>query len=84
MGTVPISPATFSAPVASELQMPDAASRTNQENAMNTTIHFNRPAQRVLCMMLSTLIVAVSLSLAAYAAQHAADDGYSVTVTELQ
>jgi hypothetical protein len=35
-------------------------------------------------MMLSTLIVAVSLSLAAYAAQHAADDGYSVTVTELQ
>ncbi len=48
---------------------------------MFTIVH---PAQRILCMMLSTLIVAVSLSLAAYAAGHAAASGYSVTVTQLQ
>jgi hypothetical protein len=51
---------------------------------MNTTVHFNRPAQRAFFMMLSTLVVAMSLSLAAYATQHAAEVGYSVTVTELQ
>lgn len=51
---------------------------------MHATINLLRPAQRMLCMMLSALIVTGSLSLAAYAAQHAADDGYSVTVTELQ
>jgi hypothetical protein len=64
--------------------MPDAAADKPKESAMNTTVHFNRPAQRAFFMMLSTLIVAVSLSLAAYAAQHAVDGGYSVTVTELQ
>jgi hypothetical protein len=64
--------------------MPDAAADKPQESAMNTTVHFNRPAQRAFFMMLSTLVVAMSLSLAAYATQHAAEVGYSVTVTELQ
>ncbi|HEY6640563.1 hypothetical protein [Povalibacter sp.] len=45
---------------------------------------FGRNAQRNLCLLLSTIIVAVCLSLADYATQRAADDSYSVTVTQIQ
>jgi hypothetical protein len=58
--------------------------RIRQEIAMFTLVKSGHPAQRALCMMLSTLIVVASLSLAAYATEHAADIGYSVTVTQLQ
>jgi len=51
---------------------------------MFTVTQMSRNAQRNLCMLLSTVIVAVSLSLAAYAAQHAAHTGYSVTVSQIQ
>ncbi len=39
--------------------------------------------QRAVCMLLSAVIVAVSLSLGAYGAERAANLGYSVTVTQL-
>jgi len=51
---------------------------------MFTFVKSGHPAQRVLCMMLSVLIVTVSFSLAEYATGHAADSGYSVIVTQLQ
>ena len=48
----------------------------------------SRKAQSAFCMILSAVIVSVSLSLGAFAAEHAeyaaAHDGYSVTVTQLQ
>ena len=45
----------------------------------------SRKTQSVVCMILSTVIVSVSLSLGAFAAEHAAaHDGYSVTVTQIQ
>jgi hypothetical protein len=40
--------------------------------------------QTVVCMILSAVIVSVSLSLGAFAAEHAAHDRYSVTVTQIQ
>ncbi len=43
----------------------------------------NRKAQDFVCMALSVLIVSVSLSLGAFAAERAADTGYSVTITQL-
>ena len=40
--------------------------------------------QSAVCMLLSAFIVTVSLSLGAFAAEHAAQSGgYSVTVTQL-
>jgi hypothetical protein len=44
----------------------------------------SRNAQRTVCMLLSVVIVAASLSLGAYRAQSALHSGYSVTVTQLQ
>ncbi len=44
----------------------------------------SRKAQSAICMMLSAVIVSASLSLGAFAAEYAAHDGYSVTVTQLQ
>lgn len=43
----------------------------------------NSKVQSAVCMFLSALIVSVSLSLGAFAAERAADVGYSVTVTQL-
>ncbi len=48
---------------------------------MFTVTH--QKAQSAVCMLLSALIVSVSLSLGAFAAERAADAGYSVTVTQL-
>lgn len=44
----------------------------------------SRTTQSVVCMILSALIVSVSLSLGAFAAERAAHEGYSVTVTQIQ
>jgi hypothetical protein len=48
---------------------------------MNTV---SRTTQNVVCMILSVIIVSASLSLGAFAAERAAHDGYSVTVTQIQ
>jgi hypothetical protein len=44
----------------------------------------SRKTQTVVCMILSAVIVSVGLSLGALAADYAARDGYSVTVTQIQ
>jgi hypothetical protein len=44
----------------------------------------SRKTQSAVCTILSAVIVSVSLSLGAFAAEHAAHDGYSVTVTQIQ
>lgn len=44
----------------------------------------SRNTQNVVCMVLSAVIVSASLSLGAFAADRAAHDGYSVTVTQIQ
>ena len=43
-----------------------------------------RKTQSAICMFLSAVIVSASLSLGAFAAERAAHDGYSVTVTQIQ
>lgn len=43
----------------------------------------SRKAQSAVCMFLSALIVTTSLSLGAIAADYAANDTYSVTITQL-
>ncbi len=51
---------------------------------MFTVNELGQVAQRTVCMLLSAVIVAASLSLGALGAQAAAaHDGYSVTVTQL-
>ena len=44
----------------------------------------SRKSQSVVCMVLSAVIVSLGLSLSAFAAERAAHDGYSVTVTQIQ
>ena len=44
----------------------------------------SRKAQTAVCMILSAVIVSVGLSLGAFAFDHAAHTGYSVTVTQIQ
>jgi hypothetical protein len=44
----------------------------------------SRKTQSAICMILSAVIVSVGLSLGAFAAEHAAHNGYSVTVTQIQ
>jgi hypothetical protein len=44
----------------------------------------SRKTQNAVCMILSAVIVSVGLSLGAFAAEYAAHDAYSVTVTQLQ
>ena len=51
---------------------------------MFTAIEFSSKAQRAVCLLISALIVAGSLSLGAYGATHASHEGYSVTITQLQ
>jgi hypothetical protein len=45
---------------------------------------FSRNTRYALCMLMSAVIVAASLSLGAYGSQAALHTGYSVTVTQLQ
>ena len=40
--------------------------------------------QTTVCMILSAVIISVSLSVGAFAAEHATHHGYSVTITEIQ
>lgn len=48
---------------------------------MFAVIEFSRNVQRTVCLLMSTIIVAASLSLGAYGAQSAIDEAsYSVTV----
>jgi hypothetical protein len=51
---------------------------------MFTVVEFSNKTQRAVCLLISALIVAGSLSLGAYGATHAAHVGYSVTITQLQ
>ena len=44
----------------------------------------SRNTQRVVCMLLATVVVAVSLSIGAFGAHSALHEGYSVTITQLQ
>jgi hypothetical protein len=44
----------------------------------------SRTTQRVVCMLLATVMVAASLSIGAVGAQSASHSGYSVTITQLQ
>lgn len=55
-----------------------------QETAMFALIDFTRNTQRAMCLTLSAVIVAVSLSLGAYGLQAPPQPGYSVTITQLQ
>jgi hypothetical protein len=57
---------------------------TSRSNAMFALTDISRNAQRTVCMLLSAVIVAASLSIGAYQAQSALHSGYSVTVTQLQ
>jgi hypothetical protein len=50
---------------------------------MFTLTEFSRVTQRAVCMLMSAVIVAASLSLGAFGSQSAPHDGYSVTVTQL-
>jgi hypothetical protein len=50
---------------------------------MFTLTQVGRTTQQVVCVFLSVLIVAGSLSLGAYGAHTAAKSGYSVTITQL-
>ena len=42
-----------------------------------------RKAQNAICLLLSAFIVTASLSLGAFAAERAAQNSYSVTITQL-
>jgi hypothetical protein len=56
--------------------------RKEEEKVMFTAI--SRKTQTAVCMTLSAVIVSIGLSLGAFAADRAAHDGYSVTVTQIQ
>jgi hypothetical protein len=45
---------------------------------------FSRSTRHALCMLMSAVIVAASLSFGAYESQTALHPGYSVTITQLQ
>jgi len=51
---------------------------------MSALTEVSQSAQRYICMLLSVAIVIASLSLGAFGARNAANDGYSVTITQLQ
>lgn len=56
----------------------------SKEIVMFALTEFSRPTQRFVCMAMATVIVAMSLSLGALAAQSATDLGYSVTIKQIQ
>lgn len=51
---------------------------------MFTFFDFGRNTQRILCMLVSVIIVGGSLTYGEYKTQAAMHSGYSVTVTQLQ
>ena len=50
---------------------------------MFSPTEFSRNVQRVVCMLLSAVIVTAGLSFGAFEAQSAMHEGYSVTITQL-
>ena len=51
---------------------------------MFAVTEFSRSTQRVVCMLMSAVIVSVALSFGAVTSQSALHTDYSVTVTQLQ
>lgn len=51
---------------------------------MFSLIEFSRNTQRAVCLLLSVVIVAASLSLSAFETRAAVHDGYTVTITQLK
>ena len=47
-------------------------------------VAFTRFNRSIVCMLASAVIVTASLAFGALAADYAAHDGYSVTITQLQ
>jgi hypothetical protein len=66
------------------LRQQQLARQMQQETTMFALIDFTRNTQRAMCLTLSAVIVAVSLSLGAYGSQAPLHPGYSVTITQLQ
>ena len=54
-----------------------------KETTMFDLTRISRTTQQYVCMALSVAIVAISLSLGAFAAESAADVGYTVTIEQL-
>lgn len=65
-------------------RQPQLTRQMQEETAMIDLIDLARNTQRTMCLMLSAVIVAVSLSLGAYGSQAPVRAGYSVTITQLQ
>jgi hypothetical protein len=51
---------------------------------MFTITELSRTAQRFVCLLLATVVVAASLSIGAFGAHSALHEDYSVTITQLQ
>ena len=51
---------------------------------MFAVTEFSRSTQRVVCMLMSAVIVSATLSFGMYTAQAPLQSAYSVTVTQLQ
>ena len=58
--------------------------RVTRSAAMITVTQLNRTTQRLVCMLLATVVVAASLSIGVFSAHSAQHEGYSVTITQLQ
>jgi len=55
-----------------------------RESVMFAFTEFSRSTRHALCMLMSAVIVAASLSFGAYESQTPLHPGYSVTITQLQ
>lgn len=68
------------------LHQPRNNADTAVEETQETVMLYNvsRKTQAAVCMILSAVIVSASLSLGAVAAERAAHNGYSVTITQIQ
>ena len=51
---------------------------------MSALIEFSRKTQRAACLLMSVVIVAATFAVGAYEAQSMVQDGYTVTITQLQ
>jgi hypothetical protein len=76
--------ATFWLILASELSTAAIDAADAGGDRMFALIDFTRNTQRAMCLTLSAVIVAVSLSFGAYGSQAPLRAGYSVTITQLQ
>jgi hypothetical protein len=60
------------------------APKSRKEITMFAVTEFSRSTQRVVCMLMSAVIVSFALTTGAIASQSALHTDYSVTVTQLQ